>query len=515
MNDADRIVIAPDDAYNRALVEQVHPTGWVNPRPSGRYNLVVIGAGAAGLITAAIAAGLGAKVALIERHLMGGDCLNIGCVPSKALLRAARAWADLDRAEEFGVTPAAGGRRDFGVVMARVRKLRAAISPADSAHRYKQLGVDVFIGEGVFTANDRVEVGGQTLTFAKAAICTGGRAALPDIPGLKEAGFFTNETIFSLIALPPRMAVIGGGPIGCEMAQAFSRFGSQVSLLQDESRILPQEDEDAARFVVGAMDGPPGGVTFLCSARVVRVEGRGAAKVIYYEQAGAAREVCVDAILVATGRAPNVEGLGLDRAGVAYDHRRGVHVNTHLQTTQPRIYAAGDICSAYKFTHMADALAQIVVQNALFPHPLGLGLARADRLVVPWCTYTDPEVAHVGLNAQTAQALGMAVEAFTTPLGEVDRAVLDGNSAGFARLYVQKGTDRIVGATLVAAHAGEMIGEVTVAMRNGLGLKALGGTIHPYPTQAEAIRKAALIWRKRQLSDGAKRWLKRGFAWMR
>jgi pyruvate/2-oxoglutarate dehydrogenase complex dihydrolipoamide dehydrogenase (E3) component len=506
-------LIEPDDEYNRMLVRNVHPPHWVNPEPAGRYNLVVIGAGTAGLVTAAVAAALGAKVALVEKHLMGGDCLNVGCVPSKALIRAARAWADVRGAEEFGVHIAGAVKYDFAAVMARMRKLRARISRNDSAERFKQLGVDVFLGEGRFVEVDRIEVAGKTLTFKMAAICTGARAAAPSISGLQDAGYLTNETVFSLTDLPSRLAVIGAGPIGCEMAQAFARFGSQVSLFEQMGHILIREDADAADIVQAQMKAD--GVSFLFDSKVTRVERRGNEKVIHYEMNGGGREIAVDDILVGIGRAPNVEGLGLEQAGVEFDSKHGVKVNVRLQTSNPKIYAAGDICFPFRFTHTADAMAQIVIQNALFPHPFGLGYAGTDSLIIPWCTYTEPEIAHVGMYEADAKAKGIEVDTFTFRLDEVDRAILDGEEDGFARVHVKKGTGRLVGATIVAAHAGDMISELTVLMKADTGLSTIAGTIHPYPTQAEVIKKVANAWRKTTLSEGKKKVLSKWFEWSR
>ena len=509
----DPSLILPDDEYNRLLAANVHPQAWQNPDPTEKYNLVVIGAGTAGLITAVVAAAVGARVALIEKHLMGGDCLNVGCVPSKAMIRASRSWAAIRQSDEFGIHVPDGVRYDFAAVMARVRRLRARISLNDSARRYTSLGVDVFLGEGRFTGSDSVEVAGKTLRFVKAAICTGARAAAPAIPGLHEAGYLTNETIFTLTELPRRIAVIGAGPIGCEMAQAFARFGSQVSLFEQMGHILPREDRDAAEIVQARMKRD--GLSFLLDANVSRVEGRGREKVVHCTMNASSRELTVDEILVGTGRAPNVEGIGLDEVGVAYDSVKGVQVNAGLQTTNPKIYAAGDICFPFKFTHTADMLAQIVIQNALFPHPFGLGYASTDSLIIPWCTYTDPEVAHVGMYEQEARSKGIATDTYTFKLDEVDRAILDGEEDGFARVHVKKGTDQILGATIVAAHAGEMISEITVLMKAGKGLGTITSTIHPYPTQAEVIKKVANAWRKTTFTEGKKRFLQKLFAWMR
>ncbi len=497
--------IQPLDNSNRALLENVHPPAWVNPEPSGRYNLVVIGAGTAGLVTAAGAAGLGAKVALIERALMGGDCLNVGCVPSKALIRCARAFAAVHDAGEFGVHVPAGAIVDFPAVMERMRKLRAGISPHDSAQRFRELGVDVFLGDASFTAHDTVEVAGKTLRFAKACIATGARAASLPIPGLAEAGYLTNETLFSLTELPARLAVIGAGPIGCEMAQTFARFGSKVTLLEAGPHILGREDRDAAERVAAALTRD--GVDLRCSVNIQKVSGHDSEKVIHLEGDSTIR---VDEILLGVGRAPNVEGLGLDRAGVEFDTRQGVKVNDRLQTTNRRIFAAGDICSAYKFTHTADFAARIVIQNALF-----VGRAKASALTIPWCTYTDPEIAHVAMYAHEAERKGIAVDTFTVELSEVDRAVLDGSTDGFLKVHVRRGTDRILGATLVASHAGEMISEVTLAMAKGIGLATFGKTIHPYPTQAEVFRKAGDAYNRTRLTPRVKALFETILRWRR
>jgi len=509
-------LILPDDEHNRKLVANVHPSAWVNPEADGRYNIVVIGAGTAGLVTAVIAAGVGAKVALIERHLMGGDCLNVGCVPSKAMIRAANAWAQVRHAQAFGAHIPDGGNYDFGAAMARMRQLRARISHVDSAHRYKALGVDIYIGQARFAGEETVVVegsaGNRTLTFVKAAVCTGARAAAPSIPGLKETGYLTNETVFSLTTLPARVGVIGAGPIGCELAQAFARFGSRVSLIEAMHGILPNEDRDAADLVHQSMSRD--GVTLLCCGKDLRVEQVPGGKRLIVDSHGRPYDLTVDEILVGVGRAPNVEGLGLETVGVEYNDK-GITVNDRLQTTNPRVYAAGDVCSRFKFTHAADAMAQIVIQNALFPHPFGLGYASVSALNMPWCTFTTPEIAHVGLYATEATQQGMKVETYTYRFDEVDRAILDGDEEGFARLHIQAGTDRILGATIVGSRSGDLISEVSVAMKAGAGAKTIAATIHPYPTRAEVIKKAVNLWRKAHFTPRTKALLTRLFAWLR
>ena len=483
------VTVPPMDRYNQELVDNLHPANWVNPEPASCYNLVVIGAGAAGLVTAAGAALLGAKVALVEKHLMGGDCTNVGCVPSKTLIRSARAVAEMQSAKQFGISTAGEIQVDFPAVMERLRRVRAEISPHDSAQRFQQeFGVDVFFGDARFSGPQTVEVAGKSLRFRKAAIATGSRPAQLPIEGLEEASYLTNETVFSLTERPNRLAVIGGGYIGCELAQTFQRLGSNVVLLHKNSRILDKEDADAAEIVQQAFIRE--GMHLILSSKIKRVQDKVAEKVIDYEINGQPQAVTVDQLLVGVGRSPNVEGLNLEAVGVKHDKKQGVIVNDFLQTSNPDIYAVGDVCMKWKFTHAADAAARIVIQNALFSI-LGIGRKKLSSLTMPWCTYTDPEVAHVGLSEQEAQDQGIEVDSFCIPLNKVDRALLDGEVAGFAKLHVKKGTDKILGATIVARHAGEMISEITLAITHKLGLQAIANTIHPYPTQAEVIRKAA------------------------
>jgi pyruvate/2-oxoglutarate dehydrogenase complex dihydrolipoamide dehydrogenase (E3) component len=492
--------ISPFDEPNQTLLEHVHPAAWVNPEPKPRYHLVVIGAGTAGLVSAAGAAALGAKVALVERHLMGGDCLNFGCVPSKALLRSARAVAELRNAAELGIVVTGEVRVDFPAIMARMRRLRAEISRADSVQRFRDLGVDVFFGTARFVGPDRVAVSDHVLHFRRAILATGTRPTVPAIPGLTEAIYLTNESIFSLTALPPRLAVIGAGPIGCELAQAFARFGSHVTLIGNHKQLLPREDPDAAVLVADKMQRD--GVELLLGGAIQHVvELRDGVKLLTVEQHGQTCTVTADAILVAAGRTPNVNDLGLDAAGVTYDARAGVLVSDRLQTSNGRVFAAGDVCSRFKFTHAADAYARIAVQNALF-----YGRAKVSALVIPWCTYTDPEIALVGLTERDAAEAKTPIDTFVQEFRDVDRAILDGETTGFAKIHVRKGTDQIVGATIVSRHAGDMIGEVTLAMVGKLGLKTLAKTIHPYPTNGEALKKIGDAYSKTRLTPLV-RWL--------
>lgn len=502
------VLVRPADAHNARLVSNVHPPDWQNPSPAPCYNLVVIGAGTAGLVTAAGAAGLGAKVALVEKSLLGGDCLNVGCVPSKAVIRSGRAVFDAKEAGPFGVRVGKPVEIDFSAVMERMRKLRADLSPHDSAQRFANLGVDVFLGEARFASPDTVEVAGQTLRFKRAVIATGARAVEPPILGLAEAGYLTNETVFNLTQRPARLAVIGGGPIGCELAQAFQRLGSQVSLLHKNAHLLDREDMEAAALVQKAFIRE--GVALHLNATITRVERSAGGKLVYYEAQGKEETLAVDEILAGAGRAPNIEGLNLEAAGVRYDRRKGVLVNDCLQTSNPHIYGAGDVCLAWKFTHAADFSARIVIQNALF-----LGRKKASTLTMPWCTYTDPEIAHVGLYERDARERGVEVDTYVREFKEVDRAVLDGEEDGFVKFHVKKGHDEILGATIVARHAGEMISEISVAMAARIGLGKLASVIHPYPTQAEALRQCGDAYNRTRLTPTVKKWMGRWLAWQR
>lgn len=497
-------ILGPQDDFNRLLLSNVSPGEWRNPKPPGRYNLVVIGAGTAGLVSAAGAAGLGARVALVEKSFLGGDCLNTGCVPSKAIIRCARAAQELRRAGSFGVGANGAVQVDFAAVMARMRGLRSRISSHDSAERFRQMGVDVYFGEARFTSEDSVQVGPDTLLFSKAVIATGARAAHPGIEGLETAGYFTNETIFSLTTLPRRLAVIGGGPLGCELAQAFRRLGSEVALIQRAGHLLGREDEEATNILHGVFQQE--GIRIFLNSVPEKIEVNGQERLISLLRNGKEETIAVDEILAAAGRAPNVEDLGLEQAGVAFDRKAGILVNDYLQTTNERIYAAGDVCLRHKFTHMADATARIVIQNSLF-----LGRKTLSGLTIPWVTYTEPEIAHVGLHEEEARNRGLDIESFLVPMEEVDRAVLDGETEGFVKICTMRGTGRILGATIVAGHAGEMINEISLAMSKGLGLGALSGIIHPYPTQAEAVRKAADLFNRGRLTPFVKRVLS---AWL-
>jgi pyruvate/2-oxoglutarate dehydrogenase complex dihydrolipoamide dehydrogenase (E3) component len=503
--------VPPPDEWERELRANVAPADWQNPRPRGRYNLVVLGAGTAGLVCAAGAAGLGATVALVEKHRLGGDCLNYGCVPSKALLRCAREAAAVRRAAEFGIAVSGPVEVDFPVVMERLCRLRAGISHRDAAARFRDLGVDVYLGAGRFTGPDRVEVAGQTLEFARAVIATGGRPAPLELPGLDPTGYLTNETVFDLTELPRRLAVVGAGPIGCELAQAFRRLGSTVHLINRSPRLLSREEPEAVAVLQRRFERE--GIALHLGARPLAVETddgpEGLGRVLVIEENGQPVRLPVDAIPAGVGRRPNVEGLGLEAAGVR-SGPAGIAVNDRLRTANPRVYAAGDVCSAYKFTHAADAMARLVLRNAFF-----FRRRRVSDLVIPWCTYTEPEVAHVGLTAQQVREQGVDAQTLRLPLYEVDRAILDGETEGFAAVLVREGGDHILGAAIVADHAGDLMAPVALAMTEGLGLAALSRAVFPYPTQGEVLKRLGDAYQRGRLTPWIAGLLRRYMSWRR
>ncbi len=475
-----------------------------------RYNVVVIGGGSAGLLVAAGAAGLGAKVALVEEGKMGGDCLNTGCVPSKALIRSAHT-AMLKAAAIHGL-PAAPVQVDWSAVRARVREVIGTIAPHDSVERFTGIGVDVLQGRGRLTSATRVEValhagGTRSVEGRSVVIATGSHAAVPPIPGLKEAGYLTNETVFDMPTLPARLAVIGGGPIGLELGQALARLGSRVTLIEALPRLLPREDEDVAALITGVLRREA--VAVHTGAKLARVETGAFGMRLTLETGGGLQTVDVDGILVAVGRTANVQGLGLDEVGVRYE-RRGVLVNDKMRTNLPSIYACGDIAGPYLFTHMANQQARVVIQNVLFPVK-----ARISYRVVPWCTFTDPEVAHVGLSEDDARRQGVPYRALRFDLAEVDRAVCDGATEGFLKVLTPPGKDTILGASLVGAHAGELIHELVLAKQANLRLRDLANTIHCYPTLAEVFRRIGDESRKAGFTPCAQALVRSFLAWQR
>ncbi len=471
----------------------------------GVYNVVVIGAGTAGLVTAAGTAGLGGRVALIERNLMGGDCLNFGCVPSKALISSARLVQRIRESEKWGLD-----RQEpefaFEKVFERMRARRAKIAPNDSQERFESLGVDVFRGEARFISPDEIEVDGRKLRARNFVIATGRRAVVPKIEGIDQVRYFTNETIFDgLKEKPESMIVLGGGPIGCELTQTFCRLGTQVTMIQRGDQLLAREDRDVAEFLERRLIDEGVRVIKNVDARSVATTDAGKIAVEFLDrQSGrlAERTFFADALLVAIGRSPNLESLDLKSAGVNV-HETGVRVTDYLQTSQRHIYAVGDVIGPFLFTHMADAQARVVVQNILAPFQFLR--KKMDYSVVPWCTYVDPEIAHIGLGEKEAQQRNIDCDLFLVPLEDVDRAVVESEETGFAKVLTVKGCDKILGATIVAPHAGDLLHEFVLAMKAGLGLGTIASTIHAYPTFAELARKAGDKYNKTRLTPRAKK----------
>ncbi|GAA3996873.1 FAD-dependent oxidoreductase [Sphingomonas humi] len=485
--------------------------GWTRPRSFDR-NLVVIGAGAGGLVTSYIAATVRAKVTLVEAHQMGGDCLNTGCVPSKALIRSARAAHDVRQAGDYGITAAAPAV-DFPAVMKRVRDVITTIEPADSVERYTGLGVDVRLGHATIVDPWTVEIAGhdgtkERLTSRAIVIAAGGEPVVPDLPGLKEAGALTSDSLWDAMArrdtVPARLVIVGGGPIGCELAQGFGRLGAKVTLVEGGDRILPKDDSEAAQLVLGALRSE--GVDMLLGHKALRCEGKA---LIVAGEAGE-KSLPFDEIIVAVGRRARLTGYGLEALGI--DTGKPLALNDRLQTVFPNIFACGDVAGGYQFTHYAAHQAWYAAVNALFGTFRSF---RVDNRVIPWTTFTDPEVAHVGLNEASATEAGTAFEVVRYPLGHLDRAVTEGARQGFVKLLVAPGKDRILGATIVAEGAGEMLAEYVLAMKHGIGLNKMLGTIHAYPTMTEANKYAAGEWKKAHKPEGLLRLVERFHAWRR
>jgi len=502
----DASICTPVDAYERKRLAAVCPSSWNNPEPSGPYQLLIIGAGPAGLTAAIEAASLGVTVALIERHEIGGTCFNTGCIPSKTLLRTAAVYAEMRDAARYGAQAPEDIQVDFAAAMTRLRRIRSHLTNTTSVRLLAASGVDVFFGKATFEGPDRLSVNGQLLQFEKAMIATGARPNIPDVPGLKQAGFLTNTTIFELAELPRRLLVIGGGPLGCELAQAFQRLGSKVTIVQNLPLFLEREERDAAQTLSDAFARDGIEVRLNTTARNVGVDGN--EKVVDLVSDDYHSTIRVDAILTGVGRLPNVQGLALEKAGVSYDESAGISVDDQLRTANPRIYAAGDVCLEARYTDIAEESGRIVVRNAL----LG-GREKLSKLVVPWCTYTDPEIAHVGMYVRDANAQGVPVKTFTVPMHQVDRSMTDSEQGGFVKIHVLDGTDRILGATIVSRDAGDMISQVTLAMVAGLGMRTLAKVIHAYPTKTAAIRLAAKAYNRTRVSARVvarlKRWLAR------
>lgn len=502
----DPSISTPQDAYERERMANVRPHTWSNPAPSTPYHLAVIGAGPAGLAAAKVARALGARVALIERDMLGGDSLNGGCIPSKTIIRTSQLYAEMRDARRYGAQVPCDITVDFPAVMERVRRIRTHLSGEDSAHRLANDGIDLFFGDARFSGPDTLMVKDEVLRFEKALIATGAYPMVPPIPGLAEAGYLTSENVFDLTELPRRLLVIGGGPLGCELAQAFCRLGSKTTIVQDMPLFLGKEERDAAQILSDAF--ARDGIEVRLNTMAVAVRVGNGEKQVDLVSDDYRNTIVVDAILTGIGHVPNVQQLGLEAAGVDYDLIDGIHVDDFLRTSNPNIYAAGDVCLEHKYTHTAEASAHIVVQNALFG-----GRERQSELVVPWCTFTDPEIAHVGLYVREANRLEIPIKTFTVPMHEIDRAITDSEEDGFVKIHVKGHTDKILGATIVARHAGDMINEITLAMVAGIGLRTLARIIHAYPTQAAAIQKAAQAYYRTRFTPvvqaRVRRWLAR------
>ncbi len=481
------------DDHDREHVANTRPSNWRNPQPDGPYQLAIIGAGPAGIAAAELAASLGAKVALIERNAIGGVNLGTGSVPSKTLIRTSRMYADMRDAQNYGASVPYDIDVDFAAAMQRLRRIRARLSRDDSAWRLAAAGVDVYFGKARFVTSDTLTVDGQTLGFRKALIATGARPHIPHIPGLAEAGYLTDDNVFELNELPRRLLVIGGGPLGCEQAQAFCRLGAQTTIVQNKPLFLGQEERDAAQILSEAFARDGIMVRLNTTALAVRVAA--GTKLVDLISDDYRNTIAVDAILTGAGRTPNVEDLELAAVGIDCDAGGRIRVDDFLRTGNANIYAAGDVCLESAFVDTATASARTAVQNALL---------RQNRhwsaVIIPSCTYTDPEIARVGLSVREANQLGIPVKTFTIPMHEIDRAITDSETAGFFKIHVRERTDRILGATIVARHAGDMINAITLAMVAGFGLRRLSRVLHAYPTQADAIRQVADAYNRTRLT---------------
>ena len=473
------------------------------------YNLIVIGAGSAGLISAYIAAAVKARVALIERHRMGGDCLNTGCVPSKALLRSARLLADVRNAERYGIAGATASV-DFAKVMQRVHEVIARIEPHDSVERYRGLGVEVIKGDARIVSPWQVEVDGQRLSARSLIIASGAQARVPAIEGLDAVDFRTSDTLWEIRELPKNLVIVGGGPIGCELAQAFARLGSKVSLVQKDSRLLPREDADASKIIADRFAAE--GIEVVSNCEAIRVEGDKAGGVLIGRRDGEEMRFAFDRLLLALGRKPNVSGFGLEALGVEIDPRGTIRNDALLRTNFPNIFVAGDVAGPYQFTHVASHQAWYAAVNALLAPFWSF---KVDYRVIPWATFTDPEVARVGLSETEARAQGIEVEVIRYNLDDLDRAITDAADHGYVKVLTAPGKDRILGATIVGEHAGDLLAEFVLAMKHGIGLNKLLGTIHVYPTLGEATKMAAGAWKRAHAPQGALRLAERFFAWRR
>lgn len=477
----------PDD--EQTFLRRVRPEDWKNPTPRSIYDLAIVGAGPAGLAAAGTAARLGFSVALIERNRMGGNSLNVGSVPSKAIIRTARVNGTMRDAEEFGAPTPDESALDFSKVMARMRRIRTRISEYNSVYDLATLGVDIFFANARFESADALLVGDVRLHFKKAIVATGARPRAPDIPGLDQTGYRTSATIFELTALPKRLAVIGGGPLGCELAQAFCRLGSHVKIVQNDPKFLPREERDAAEILSRSL--ARDGVEIHLNTTVVGARRDGGDKTLETVNNEVKGAIQADEILLSIGRVPNIEELNLEAAGVAFDKEQGIKVNDFMCSTNPKVFAAGDVCLALKFANAAQFSARLAVQNSLMD-----AQQRQSNSTIPWCTFCDPEIAHIGLQVWEARQQSIPIKSFTVMMHDVDRAITDGQDTGYVKIHIAEGTDRILGATIVASRASEMINEMAVIMSAGIGMKALAGVVHTYPAQSEAVMLAAQAYKR-------------------
>ena len=486
--------------------------GWKKPKHFDR-NLIVIGAGSAGLVSAYIAAMVKAKVTLIEKNKMGGDCLNTGCVPSKALIKSASVAFHDKQAEKYGFD-AINSQFRFHKLMQRVHSAIARIEPHDSVERYTELGVDCRQGEARFLSPWEVEIRNgdqvETLTARSIIIASGARPFIPPIPGIEDMEFLTSENLWALEEQPKRLLVLGGGPIGCELAQAFARLGSQVTQVQRQSRLMVREDPEASELVKQSLENS--GVQVLTGHNAIRFSHDNAEKCLHVEHDGQEKVLPFDAVLVAVGRKANTDHLGLDTLKLPTDSNGTIQTNALLQSRYPNIYACGDVAGPYQFTHTAAHQAWYAAVNALFGF---LKRFKVDYRVIPWCTFTSPEVARVGINEQEAKEQGVDYEVTRYGIDDLDRAIADSADEGYVKVITARGSDRILGVTIVGQHAGELIAEYVLAMKHGLGLNKILGTIHIYPTMAEANKFAAGEWKKTHKPEGLLRWVEKLHAWRR
>jgi pyruvate/2-oxoglutarate dehydrogenase complex dihydrolipoamide dehydrogenase (E3) component len=474
----------PVDSDNQTLLANEHPVNWVNPHPKKIYDLIVLGAGPCGLISAMMGASEGKTVALIERDLIGGECFNIGCIPSKAIIRTSRLFADMQNAEKFGGNVPDTMAVDFAKIMSRMRRIRAQISGHLSVEQLQRKGIDIFFGHARFNGKRSIALDNLELRFKKAIIATGSEPYIPPIPGLVEAGFLTDKNIFNLSSRPESLLVIGGGALGCELAQAFGRFGTKVTIVQQDPMFLNNIERDSAQILSGILADE--NIAIYLNSEVKKISVDGSKKIIDILTTDTKTTITVTDIAVGVGQVPNTADLGLEMAHVAVSDQGGIIVDDYLRTSNSRIYAVGNICADQKFTHIPDALARTAINNGLLHKH-----EKIDITAIPWCIYTDPEIAHIGMQVREARERRIPVKTFTILMHQVDRAIADSEDAGFLKIHVRDGSDEILGATLVSRHAGDMLNIIALAMKAKIGLGALGAINYPYPTQGDAIKMAA------------------------